>query len=68
MGSMAKSLLDAETIVTDTSLLPIIIGFIAAFFTGLAACKWMIAMVKKAQLKYFSWYCFTVGLLALILA
>jgi undecaprenyl-diphosphatase len=68
LGSMAKSLLDAETIVTDTSLLPIIIGFIAAFFTGLAACKWMIAMVKKAQLKYFSWYCFTVGLLALILA
>ena len=68
LGSMAKSLLNAETIVTDTSLLPIIIGFIAAFFTGLAACKWMIAMVKKAQLKYFSWYCFTVGLLALILA
>ena len=68
VGSMAKSILDADTIVADTSLLPLVIGFIAAFFTGLAACKWMINIVKKAQLKYFSWYCFAVGTLALILA
>ena len=68
VGSMAKSILDADTIVADTSLLPLVIGFIAAFFTGLAACKWMISIVKKAQLKYFSWYCFAVGTLALILA
>lgn len=68
VGSMAKSILDADTIMTDTSLLPLVIGFIAAFFTGLAACKWMINIVKKAQLKYFSWYCFAVGILALILA
>lgn len=68
VGSMAKSILDADTIVADTSLLPLVIGFIAAFFTGLAACKWMINIVKKAQLKYFSWYCFAVGILALILA
>ena len=68
LGSMAKSLLEADTITQNTSLLPLIIGFIAAFLTGLAACKWMINLVKKAQLKYFSWYCFTVGTLALIFA
>ena len=68
VGSMAKSILDADSIEADTSLLPLIIGFIAAFFTGLAACKWMINIVKKAQLKYFSWYCFIIGSLALILA
>ena len=68
VGSMAKSILDTDTIVADTSLFPLIIGFIAAFFTGLAACKWMINFVKKAQLKYFSWYCFVIGILALILA
>ena len=67
-GSMAKSILDTDAIVSDTSLFPLIIGFIAAFFTGLAACKWMIIIVKKAQLKYFSWYCFVIGILALILA
>lgn len=42
------------------------IGFLCAFFTGLIACKWMIALVKKAQLKYFSFYCFAVGLVAII--
>lgn len=68
LGSMAKSILDADTIVADTSLLPLIIGFVAAFVTGLAACKWMINIVKKAQLKYFSWYCFAIGTFALIFA
>ena len=68
LGSMAKSIIEADTIAQNTSLLPLIIGFIAAFLTGLAACKWMINLVKKAQLKYFSWYCFTVGILALIFA
>lgn len=68
IGSMAKSLLDADKITTNPSLFPLFIGFITAFFTGLVACKWMIAIVKKAQLKYFSWYCFAIGTLALILA
>ena len=68
IGSMAKSLLEADSITTNTTLFPLIIGFIVAFFTGLMACKWMIDIVKKAQLKYFSWYCFIIGSLALILA
>lgn len=42
------------------------IGFICAFVTGLFACQWMIALVKRAKLKYFSFYCFGVGLIAII--
>jgi len=30
------------------------------------ACTWMIALVKKSQLKYFSFYCFTVGVIAIV--
>ncbi|HMQ07416.1 MAG TPA: undecaprenyl-diphosphate phosphatase [Saprospiraceae bacterium] len=37
-------------------------GFIMAFISGLLACKWMIAIVKRAKLKYFSLYCLAVGL------
>ncbi|MBD3636147.1 MAG: hypothetical protein HUJ25_02305 [Crocinitomicaceae bacterium] len=44
------------------------VGFICAFITGLFACKWMIALVKRAQLKYFSYYCFIVGVAAIILS
>ena len=40
-------------------------GFIAAFVTGLFACKWMIALVRNCQLWWFSIYCFIVGLLAI---
>ena len=46
------------------NFLALFVGFIAAFLTGLFACKWMIALVKKAQLKYFSFYCFAVGIIA----
>ena len=67
-GSMAKSILDASSVQMEANISLLIIGFVAAFVTGIVACKWMIALVKKAQLKYFSWYCFAVGTLALILA
>ena len=41
------------------------VGFIAAFITGIVACTWMIALVKKSKLSYFSYYCFIVGLIAI---
>ncbi len=41
------------------------VGFIAAFITGIIACTWMIALVKKSKLSYFSYYCFIVGLIAI---
>ena len=47
-------------------LTPIIIGFIAAFVSGLLACKWMINLVKRGKLIYFAIYCLTIGLVAII--
>lgn len=66
LGKMAKDMLSGDLMnsQTDTSLL--IIGFIAAFIAGLVACQWMIALVKKSQLKYFSFYCLIVGIIAII--
>lgn len=43
----------------------VIVGFIAAFVAGCAACKWMIALVKKCRLIYFAAYCLIVGIIAL---
>lgn len=64
LGKMAKDLLDGASFSGDMGA-AYVAGFLAAFIAGIAACKWMIALVKKAQLKYFSYYCFAVGLLAL---
>jgi len=64
-GSMAKTLLDVEGISQKIEFLPLLLGFLAAFLTGVVACKWMITLVKKSQLKYFSLYCLVVGGIAL---
>jgi undecaprenyl-diphosphatase len=42
----------------------LIIGFIAAFVSGLIACKWMIDIVKRGKLVYFALYCAIIGALA----
>ena len=44
------------------------LGFVAAFFSGLFACKVMIAIVKKAKLTWFALYCLLVAVLIFILA
>jgi undecaprenyl-diphosphatase len=49
-----------------TSFSAIIVGFLAAFITGLFACTWMISIVKKSKLKYFAYYCFVVGGVSII--
>jgi undecaprenyl-diphosphatase len=46
--------------------LPLIVGFAAAFISGLLACKWMIGIVKKGKLIYFAIYCFLIGTIAIV--
>ena len=41
-------------------------GVVAAFLSGLFACKVMIALVKKAKLKWFALYCLLAGATTLI--
>lgn len=48
--------------------LALVVGFVAAFISGLLACKWMISIVKKGKLIYFALYCLIIGLLAIFLA
>jgi len=43
-----------------------ITGFLAAFFSGLFACKVMIALVKRSKLIFFAGYCAIVAATALI--
>lgn len=41
-------------------------GFLAAFFSGLFACSWMVNIVKRGKLYYFAIYCFIVGMIAIL--
>ena len=68
IGKVIKDITSAETIVNNESIFPLIIGFVFAFITGMIACKWMIKLVKNSKLKYFSIYCFLVGIFSIISA
>ena len=46
--------------------LPLLLGFVAAFLSGLFACTLMINIVKKAKLWWFAIYCVIAGALCLI--
>jgi len=45
----------------DIEIKGLIIAFLSAFFSGLFACKYMISIVKKKNLKYFGYYCICLG-------
>ncbi|MEN8138419.1 MAG: undecaprenyl-diphosphate phosphatase [Bacteroidota bacterium] len=65
LGKIAKDLMSGEISVSNSSFLPMSIGFVAAFITGLVACTWMISLVKKSKLTWFAVYCFIVGAISL---
>ena len=66
LGETFLDLVGGEMSASTVGTLPLLIGFVAAFVSGLFACKVMIALVRKAQLKWFGLYCALVGLAVLI--
>ena len=65
-GKIAKDVLSGDLSFESQNITTLSIGFIAAFISGLFACTWMISLVKKSKLSYFSIYCAIVGLIAII--
>jgi len=64
-GKIGKDILSGDISFQSSEIIPITAGFIAAFLAGLVACKWMISLVKKSKLSYFSIYCAIVGSIAI---
>jgi len=67
-GKIAKDILSGDLTYDSGNFTALSMGFIAAFISGLFACTWMIALVKKSKLSYFSFYCLIVGLIAIAFA
>ena len=67
-GKIAKDIIGGELTYDSGNFLSLSIGFIAAFISGLFACTWMISLVKKSKLIYFSIYCVIVGSVAIYIA
>ncbi|WGH77084.1 undecaprenyl-diphosphate phosphatase [Tenacibaculum tangerinum] len=65
LGKVAKDMLSGDINFQSSEIVPLSAGFFAAFISGLLACTWMISLVKKSKLSYFSVYCAIVGLIAI---
>ena len=65
-GSFLKILIFDELIFNQEIISSYVFGFLSAFISGIFACKWMIVIVKKSKMKYFSLYCLAVGLICIL--
>lgn len=57
LGESFLDLVGGEFSASSVGALPLVLGFLSAFVSGLFACKVMIALVKKAKLSWFAIYC-----------
>ena len=57
LGESFLELVGGEFASSSVGALPLLLGFVSAFVSGLFACKVMIALVKKAKLSWFAIYC-----------
>ena len=62
LGEAFLDVVGGEFAASSIGALPLILGFVSAFISGLFACKVMIALVKKAKLSWFALYCAIVAL------
>jgi undecaprenyl-diphosphatase len=71
IGEQTLDLLKAasgEVAFGGLGVLPLVLGFVAAFLSGFFACKVMVALVRKSKLIWFGLYCVLVAAAILIFA
>ena len=72
LGEQLLDLLDGLSgeaeLASGVGALPLLLGFVSAFISGLFACKVMVALVKKSKLRWFAVYCAVVAAAIFIFA
>lgn len=68
--SLGTGILEIPAIISDPSfdelMIPYMIAFIATFIATYFALKWFMDIMRKGNLKYFSYYCVIVGILVIL--
>ncbi len=70
---LGEALLDIKDIASEpaasaTAIEPmtLLIGFLASFVVGCCACRWMLSLVNRGKLVWFSLYCIVMGVVCLL--
>ncbi len=68
LGEAFLELLDIVSgeVVSSLGIVPMLVGFVAAFVTGCLACRFMIEIVRRQRLVYFAVYCLCVGVFTIV--
>ena len=69
LGEAFLELLDVisgEAVASSIGMLPLIVGFAAAFASGCLACRFMINIVRRQKLVYFAIYCLCAGIFSIV--
>lgn len=68
LGALVLDIKDMLTIESQTlSLIPVAVGMITAAVSGYFAIKFLLKLVEKSKLSYFSIYCIAAGIFAIVL-
>ena len=68
LGESFLEVVGGEFGASSVGALPLVLGFVSAFLSGLFACKVMIALVKKAKLSWFALYCLVAAVCIFVFA
>ena len=69
LGEAFLELLDVlsgEVVAGSLGIMPLLVGFVAAFLSGCLACRFMINIVRRQKLIYFAIYCLCAGVFSIV--
>jgi undecaprenyl-diphosphatase len=67
IGANLLEILTSPANIAGNKAMVIVAGFVSAFISGYIACRWMIELVRKSRLIWFSIYCAIAGLMSVFL-
>jgi undecaprenyl-diphosphatase len=66
LGENFLELVKGDFVTSGIPISSLLIAFLAAFISGLLACKAMVNLVKKGKIYWFAIYCIIMGLIAIL--
>jgi len=66
LGKIVKDIMDGAISMETEGIGYLTAGFLAAFISGVLACTWMVQLVRKSKLSYFSIYCLIIGVMVIV--
>ena len=66
LGEMLLNIVKGEVVFSSIGVVEMAAGFVAAFVVGCLACRFMIDIVKRGKLIWFSVYCAAAGVVSIV--